>query len=179
MQTSRFIIVASLMAALAGCSSNSDNPMVVQPTPTPTPTPAPTPDPTPTPAALGCAVNPNPDCTAPQGPAGVFGCCQVPRFNDDQFGFAVEFALNTVESERPDLFRGPEGRVSDLAALAEAVCATIEANFAMCCAQQGPHDEIAVKEDNSRSEQYDIMFGDEPGFLRHNGYSAFCVPARF
>jgi hypothetical protein len=103
----------------------------------------------------------------------------VPRFNDDQFGEAVEFALNTVESERPDLFRGPEGRVSDLGGLAEAVCATIEANFPMCCAQEGPEDEIAVKLDNTRSEQFDIMFGDEPGFLRHNGYAAFCVPARF
>lgn len=179
MQTSRFILALGFMAALAACSSNSDNPVVVQPTPTPAPTPTPTPEPTPTPPEVGCLVSSNPDCTGPQGPPGVFGCCRVAQFNDDEFGFEVEFALEAVERDNPELFQGPEGRVSDLEGLTEAICAVIEANFAMCCAQVGPDDEIAVKKDNSRSEQFDVMFGDVPGFLRHNGYAAYCEPARF
>jgi hypothetical protein len=103
----------------------------------------------------------------------------VAETNDDRFGFAVEFAFDTLERDNPELFNGPEGRIGNLEAFTTAVCAVIEANFPMCCAQKGPRDEIAVKEDNSRSEQYDVMFADEPGFLRRNGYAAFCQPARF
>jgi len=176
--TSRFILVIGLMAALAGCSSNSDNPVVVQATPTPTPTP--TPEPTPEPAAaLGCQVPATEDCTAPEGPAGTYGCCHEAEAADDQFGYATEFALGVIERDHPELLNGPEGRVGDLQAFTTKICEIIEENFALCCAQKGPADEVAVKEDNTRSEQHDVMFGDEPGFLRHNGYAAWCEPARF
>lgn len=173
--TSRLILVFGLMAGLAGCSSNSDNPVVVQPTPTPTPTPAPTPEPTPTPAAVGCTVPDNPECGGPEGPAGVFGCCR--EESTDFLGFEVEAALTLVEEQRPDLFQGEEGRVSDVPGLTRAVCEALEANFALCCTPGRPEDEIGVKESNEFSEQFDIVFGT--GFLRHNGYTVTCRPARF
>jgi len=172
MQTSRILVLVGLVVILAACSSNSDSPTVVQATPTPTP--APTPEPTPTPVPVGCSVPDNPDCGGPEGPKGVFGCC---REEVDVLGYDVEAALAAVQTERPDLFRGGEGRVSDIAGLTEAVCEILEANFPLCCKPGRPEDEIGVKADNSFSEQYDIVFGS--GFLRNNGYTVTCRPARF
>jgi len=168
-----FAGAVALVAALGGCSSNSDNPVVTQPTPTPTP--APTPEPTPTPEAKGCSLSDNPECGGPEGPSGVFGCCR--EENTDLLGFEVEAALTKVENERPELFRGEEGRVSDIAGLTQAVCEEIEANFAMCCKPGRPEDEIGVKKGNDFSEQWDLVFGT--GFVRHNGYTVTCRPARF
>jgi hypothetical protein len=105
----------------------------------------------------------------------VYGCCR--EASTDIHGFDVEAALAKVQTDRPDLFSGAEGRVTDVPALTEAVCEILEANFPLCCKPGRPEDEIGVKADNTFSEQYDIVFGS--GFLRNNGYTVTCTPARF
>lgn len=172
----RHIASVGLISLLAACGGSNDSP-TAQPTPAPTPAPTatPTPVPTATPAPVGCMVNPNPECGGPEGPPGVFGCCREAA--TDLFGFEVVDAIAIVQRDRPDLFQGAEGRVSDVPGLTRAICEAIEANFPLCCEPGRPEDEIAVKANNSLSEQYDVVFGT--GFVRPNGYTVTCQPARF
>jgi hypothetical protein len=114
-----------------------------------------------------------PECGGPEGPAGVFGCCQ--EQSTTHFSDAVDAAIATILRERPDLFNGDSPKDAD--AYVQGVAQILERDFGLCAAQGGPDDEVAVKNSNSFSEQYDILFGS--GHVRYGGYTVTCSPARF
>jgi hypothetical protein len=114
-----------------------------------------------------------PECGRPEGPAGVFGCCRAE--DAQQFAVQVDSAIGIVQRERPQLFSG--NRVLNEDAFVQAVAQTLVQRFSLCATQGGPADEVGVKNSNSFSEQYDIVFGN--GTVRTDGYTVTCRPARF
>src|SRR5262245_59280964 len=79
--------------------------------PTPSPQPAPS---TPPPSSSSCSLPAMPECGAPEGPEGVFGCCQRGTPAESQFGGIVDDAIARLQVEQPNLFNG--NRVVDAAA---------------------------------------------------------------
>ena len=142
------------------------------PSPSPTPSATPTPAPTPSPSSNACRLPAMPECGADEGPSGVFGCCRAEK--TWAFGDAVEAALDTIQHERPELFDGD--RPKDQVAYIQGVAAILQRN-GYCATPGGPEDEVAVKNSNSFSEQYDILLAN--GRIRHGGYTVTCRPARF
>lgn len=143
-------------------------------TPSPLPTASPTPIPTPSPsAAPTCHLPAMPECGKPEGPPGVYGCCQ--DRNTLEFNEQVDTAINTLQFERPDLFNGEQVLNDDL--YVQGVARILQRDFGLCSTQGGPSDEIGVKDTNDHSEQYDILLGN--GRVRRGGYTVTCKPARF
>lgn len=144
------------------------------PSPTPSPTPTPSPSPTPTPSPSGsCRLPSMPECGRPEGPTGVWGCCREER--SQVFAEQVETAIDKIQQERPELFNGD--RPKDHDAYIQGVATILERDFGYCSRQGGPEDEVAVKNSNGFSEQYDILFSN--GRIRRGGYTVTCRPARF
>ena len=114
-----------------------------------------------------------PDCGGPEGPPGVYGCCQA--VDAGQFGGQVDAAIERLRLERPDLFSG--NRVLDETAYVQGVARVLEQRFGLCARQGGPDDEVAVKSNNSYNEQYDILFSN--GTVRTQGIVVACRPSRF
>jgi hypothetical protein len=139
------------------------------PGPTPAPTPAPTPQPTPTPSNSLCSTN---------GGGSGENCPRTsPSFLNDVFA-----AIDTLAERRPDLFdfndqRGDKGwRVhKPVEYHHEVVKILIERGF--CAIYDG--EEIAVKNTNAFSDQYDIHLWQ--GYVRRGAgsYMATCRPAWF
>ena len=157
-------------------------PPVPAPTPTPsaTPTapasasPGPTPAPSASPTPSGsCRLPSMPECGKAEGPPGVFGCCR--EESAQLFASQVDAAITQLQRDRPSLFSGE--RVLDANAYVQGVAQVLEQRYGLCARQGGPEDEVGVKNSNSFSEQYDILFGN--GTIRHNGYTVTCRPARF
>lgn len=142
------------------------------PTPTPTPSPSPTPTPSPSPGA-SCRLPAMPECGGPEGPRGVYGCCREER--EQVFSEIVERAIDKILVERPELFNG--NRPKDGNAYVRGVAEILQRDFGVCAKQGGPEDEVAVKNSNGFSEQYDILLGSGP--IRRHGYTVTCRPARF
>lgn len=168
-------LVERPQASIPPQSTASDPPLAAPATPTPSPaaTPAPTPAPTAPPATgSSCALPSMPECGRPEGPAGVFGCCRAET--TQVFVGAVDAAIARVRRERPDLVDGD--RVRDEDGFVQAVARALE-QTGLCARQGGPADEVGVKNSNSFSEQYDIVFGN--GTVRSGGYTVTCRPARF
>jgi hypothetical protein len=113
-----------------------------------------------------------PECGASEGPAGVFGCCKEER--TQVFADAVENAIDKLLRERPELFNGD--RPKDDNAYIQGVAAILVRD-GYCAKQGGPEDEVAVKNSNGFSEQYDILLSN--GRIRRSGYTVTCRPARF
>jgi hypothetical protein len=149
-----------------------------QPSPSASPAPAspapsnPTPAPSPTTGA-SCRLPPMPECGGPEGPPGVWGCCQT--VESGQFAGQVDAAIEQLRLERPDLFLG--NRVLDDNAYVQGVARVLEQRFGLCARQGGPSDEIGVKSSNNYNEQYDILFSN--GTVRMQGIVVACRPARF
>jgi hypothetical protein len=114
-----------------------------------------------------------PECGGPEGPPGVWGCCQT--VESGQFAGQVDAAIEQLRLERPDLFLG--NRVLDDNAYVQGVARVLEQRFGLCARQGGPSDEIGVKSSNNYNEQYDILFSN--GTVRLQGYTVTCRPARF
>jgi hypothetical protein len=113
-----------------------------------------------------------PECGAPEGPPGVFGCC---RSEGQQiFADQVETAIAQLQRSRPDLFNG--NRVLDANAYVQGVARILE-QMGFCSKPGAPEDEIGVKNSNGVSEQYDILLSS--GSIRNGGYQVTCRPARF
>ena len=113
-----------------------------------------------------------PECGAAEDPPGVFGCCRaepVPSFADQ-----VEQAITQLQRDRPNLFNGT--RVLNEDAYVQGVARILEQR-GFCSRQGAPSDEIAVKNSQGFSEQYDILLSS--GFIRNGGYQVTCRPARF
>jgi hypothetical protein len=113
-----------------------------------------------------------PECGGPEGPPGVFGCCRAE--GSGLFADQVESAIAQLQRERPDLFNGT--RVLNEDAYVQGVARVLEQR-GFCSRQGGPSDEIAVKNSQGFSEQYDILLSS--GFIRNGGYQVTCRPARF
>ena len=144
--------------------------------PAPSASPSTAPSPSPTASAspgAACRLPSMPDCGGPEGPPGVYGCCQDSR--EGQFASQVDAAIERLRAERPDLFSG--NKVLDETAYVQGVARVLEQRFGLCARQGGPTDEVAVKANNSYNEQYDILFSN--GTVRTQGIVAACRPSRF
>jgi hypothetical protein len=101
-----------------------------------------------------------------------------------QFYHQVEAAIEHVLENRPELFdfndtatRTDWPRIRDLEAYQQAVADNLVAQG--FCAKDDRLEEIAVKNENARSEQYDVQLADQ--YVRRGGgiYRASCYPAAF
>lgn len=166
----------SLLAVLStlAVACGSDSPTAA-PTPPPvaaTPTPSPTT--TPTPAVKSCTLSPMPNCAAPEGPAGVYGCC---RQRTDELGHMVTDSIIWLQENRKDLIDGTQ--VKDQLQFMLALEKRIIEYYGACAAAFNPlDDEIAIKTSNDFSEQYDVLLGDG-SHVNLYGYAVTCKPARF
>ncbi len=158
-----------LSASIAGVACSTDSPSGATAT-TPS-TPAPTPEPTPTPIAQ-CTLPAMSECGGPETSPGVFGCCR--KEDVEVFVDQVAKAQTAVRALRPELFSG--SRVINDGSYAERVAEQLR-EIGLCAAVGPPEDEVAVKDVNDFSEQYDIVLGStqEPW----TAHAATCRPARF
>ncbi len=165
---------STILVSVAGAPAASPTPTPTPtPSPTPTPTPSPSATPTPSPSAGACRLSSMAECGRAEGPKGVYGCCKEER--DWEFGEIVERAIDKIQSERPQLFNGDT--VRDHNAYVRGVAEILQRDFGVCSKQGGPEDEVAVKNSNGFSEQFDILLSS--GKIRRNGYTVTCRPARF
>lgn len=152
---------------------------VVLPNPVPSATPTPggsgSPSPQPSaslpPTTSSCRLSTMPECGAAEDPPGVFGCCKK---EDSLFLDAVDTAVAQIQREQPNLFSGD--RVLNPNAYVQGVARILEQR-GLCARQGSPEDEVAVKNSNGFSEQFDILFSS--GGVRTGGYTVTCRPARF
>ena len=156
-------------AALHCGGEKSTAPTAVTP---PAPTPTPTPTPSPSPSALGCRLPPQPECSEHGGG----GCC---KRETDELGEFVELAIRDVQAQRPELFDGDEIREEQNEDMVvELVARRLEQRFGLCAKPGSPvEDEVAVKNSNGFSEQFDIIFENDR--VNIYGYTVTCRPARF
>jgi hypothetical protein len=105
------------------------------------------------------------------------------RQESGQFFGQVEGAVNQVMEERPDLFdftdyaTGNGPRILDLAAYHQAVVDVLTPQG--FCAKDDRGEEIAIKNENGFSEQYDVQFADEYVRIGQGIYRSTCHPAAF
>jgi len=156
------------------------------PTPTPTPTPSgeptPAPDPTPTPA-------PDPEPDPDPGPT--TGTCNLPpsnpknptcKFNPPKFDADVDAAIDRVVKKHPELFDlnnkkcGNCYYVKDVDKYVAQVLKEI-GKVGLCTLWDG--EEVAVKETNARSEQYDVILSSNHIRRIPGSYRGDCQPSWF
>ena len=98
----------------------------------------------------------------------------------------VEAAIDHVLENRPELFdfndtatRTDWPRIRNLEAYQQAVADAVAAQGLGLCAKDDRLEEIAVKIENARSEQYDVQLADT--WVRRGGgiYRSSCYPAAF
>ena len=106
------------------------------------------------------------------------------READGKFFFQVEAAVRQIMDERPELFdftdtatRTDWPRILDLAAYQQAVVDVLATQG--FCAKDDRLEEIAVKNENSFNEQYDIQLADKYVRLGGGMYRSTCYPAAF
>ena len=114
-----------------------------------------------------------PECGGPEGPPGVYGCCQ--HTDVGQFAAQVDASITQLQAERPDIFSG--NRVLNESAYVQGVARILEQRHGLCSRPGGPSDEVGVKASNSYNEQYDILFSN--GTVRMQGIVVSCRPSRF
>ena len=186
-----YLLVAGLGLALAGCD------MIKQETPTeptsPTPTPAPiaipiilpTPKPTPVPTPTPSTPAPTPTPSTPTG------SCSLPASNPanpvctdegPQFLSQMETALTNVTINHPEYFDFNDKKCDDCYYVKNVdgyLAAVIrQLNVQGVCAEYDG-EEMAVKNSNSFSEQWDILLAS--GHMRRGlgSYRGVCRPAVF
>ena len=154
-------------------------PVVVVPVPLPTPPPpAPTPPPAapaPAPAPPGATPAPPPppppnagSCSLPPGNGAGQNC----PFESASFQAEVEDSIAQLMQQRPDIFNGTA--VVKHSEYMNGVVANLRSRG--LCAIVDSEDEIAVKNTNAFSDQYDILLST--GHVRR-AYTATCRPAWF
>ena len=162
--------VFAAAVVLAACAA--DRPTTPPPTAAPTPVATPVPSPTPSSARVACGVGP--------GPGEGVDC---PR-TSPSFLAEVDAAINRVVERHPELFDFEDraGRnsyfVKDIDGFFDQVVEEI-AQGSQLCARVDADLEIAVKSDNSFSDQYKLMWS--AGYIRRgeSSYRATCTPAWF
>ena len=162
----------TFLAGLPGCGNNKSTSPTVVATATPTPTPSPSPTPTPSPSLLSCNLAGQPECSLRGGG----GCC---RTESDRLGEFVELSIRQVQAQRPELFNADEIlREQDEDLVVLLVARTLEQRFGVCAKAGSPvEDEVAVKNSNNFSEQFDIILSNHR--VNIHGYTVTCRPARF
>jgi hypothetical protein len=154
------------LATGGGCSGHPATPE--PPAPTPTAAPAPTPQPAPA-EVYGCGL--------PRGQGRGWSC---PRLNPS-FDVEVETAIQKVIEEHPDYFdfrRARGGPWSFRVRNREAYNFDVVENLrkmGFCALDDGK--EIAVKNENSFSDQYQIVSSDNFIIRGRPSYRATCIPA--
>jgi len=120
-----------------------------------------------------------PGCSLP--PSREVACS---REAEGKFFFQVEAAVRQIMDERPELFdftdtatRTDWPRILDLGAYQQAVADVLVAQG--FCAKDDRLEELAVKNDNSFNEQYDIQLADKYVRLGGGMYRSTCYPAAF
>jgi hypothetical protein len=152
-------------------------PIPTAPPPTQPPAPAPqNPGPTPNPGATPGPPPPPPppsgSCSLPPGGGAGVNCpVEGPSFQGD-----VEAAINQLIQQRPDIFSG--GGSAPFVVKHSEYMNGVVANLRNrgLCAIVDSDDEIAVKNTNAFSDQYDILLST--GQVRR-AYTATCRPAWF
>ena len=177
----RHAFVAILvLVSMSGCGGDEPaaptTPVVVA---TPTPTPAPTPTPIVYGQGLACGLPAKPECGQTDGPPegsppGVYGCCRA-EAGGGQWAPEIWDAINQLQREQPSLFDGD--RVLDREKYQLGVARILEQKYGVCAKPGAPGDEVAIKNSNDFSEQYDIYLSSAR--IRYPGYQVTCRPARF
>jgi len=164
------VLAAALL--LAGCGARTPAAPALDPSPVPSPTPVPAP--TPSTPKVACGVGPGTG-------DGLEANC--PRTSPTYLA-EVDAAINRVVESHPQFFdlttRAGSGGyfVYDIDGFFEKVVEEI-AKGSRLCATVDADLEIAVKRDNTSSEQYKLMWSS--GYIRRgeSSYRATCSPAWF
>jgi hypothetical protein len=160
------LAVAVVVATGVGCNDSRNTPVAPVEPPPPVTQPTPTPEPSP---AMGCGL--------PRGTGLGRGC---PRTHES-FAGEVDAAIDKVVKEHPEWFDFRRARGSPTSyrvrvewAYYDGVVNNLRA-MRLCALDDGK--EIAVKNDNSFSDQYQIYSSD--GFIIRGlaSYRATCYPA--
>ena len=189
-----YLLLAGLGLVLAGCHAITDEttpteptaatppPLaipVILPTPKPTPKPTPTPNPSPTPAPTPTpSTPPTGSCSLPaSNPAS-------PRCTDEspQFLGAMERAITAVTTNNPEYFDFNDKKCDDcyyvknVDGYLNGVIKQLNKQ-GVCAMYDG--EEMAVKNTNNFSEQWDILLAS--GHIRRGAgaYRGVCRPAIF
>jgi hypothetical protein len=159
------------------------------------PQPSPTPRPTPGPPLKACSLPAMPesgangrDCDGrpiDSRETGIYGCCRMVEDHGawagpSQFADALEAVLDEMVKDRGDVVYPPNqpGEVNER--LEDAFMADLVGRLrarGLCATRGGPSDEVGIKGENGRSEQFDVVLSE--GKVRRRGYVAVCRPARF
>jgi len=175
----------ALLAAVISVSGCGDgvSPTTTTPVVVATPTPVPTPTPNLLGRGLACGLPVMPECGQPADtgspggdPPGVYGCCTKEPDNPAQFRSIVSQAISKAQAENPSIFSGDT--VLDRPAYQLAVARILERDYGVCSKPGVPGDEVAIKNTNSYSEQYDIYTQFQTAF-NPPAYAVTCRPARF
>ncbi len=196
MNPKRYLAILAPAVLLIGCQALTEdtetptgqtkslvpiNIPVVAPAPTPSPSPSATPTPGPSPSPSPSPTpTPIPDASCGLGPSNPSN----PSCTDDasQLWSTVDAALTAAVNRRPDLFNLRDKkcdncyRVLDVGGYIVEVQRQLTA-LGVCAHYDG--EEMAVKESNAFSEQYDILTADN--YMRRGAanYRGVCRPAVF
>lgn len=167
----RTAVLLLLPAALPGCSKGQPT----NSTPTAAATPAPTPTPTavPTPTTLTCQLAAQDDC-------GRSGCCR--EGGTPQFDGEIAAAQDALRRSSPELFNSNGSLRVDEVTYTSALARKITEMFGLCARGGGggtsiSRDEVAVKRDNSLSQNTDVILGSNN--MPYVGGNYTCRPASF
>jgi hypothetical protein len=137
--------------------------------PTPTPTPTPVPEPTPAPPVTSA-------CRLPKGTGTGYSCPRTsPAFIGD-----VQAALNQLVKDQPEIFKKRDCKDCYDAIDPDAYVSGMVDQLARrgyCATYDG--EELAVKNSNDFSEQYDILSSSMAVRSGSGSYRATCRPAWF
>jgi len=169
-----------ILVSMSGCGKTPSAASTI-PAAVATPTPAPTPTPVPLGQGLACGLPVKAECGQTVGspggdPPGVYGCCTREPREVGQFKAIVSDAIYKLQAEQPSLFNGDQ--VLDRVAYQAGVARILERDYKVCAKPGLPGDEVAVKNTNDWSEQYDIYQSNARTF-NPPGYGVTCRPARF
>jgi hypothetical protein len=155
-----------------GAAAGNPSPTATPVAATPTPVPA-TPTPTPV-GAASCSLPERPDC-------GNNGCCT--EGGTALFNSQINDAQAELERTRPDIVgTGGDVRVDEETYTAELAKMLMRLNPGMCAVGGGKgssrsKDEVAIKTDNSVSQNVDVIIGSSHS--HHVGGRYTCRPAAF
>jgi hypothetical protein len=163
-------VVAVIAVILFACSDDKGTPSA----PTvaaPSPTPAPTPTPTPTATTRSCTLPAMPDCGR--------NCCReggTPQFDNE-----IVAAQAALRQSMPQLFN-PNGSVDGEEEYTAELAKKITELTGLCARGGGQgtsisKDEVAIKRDNSLSQNVDVIIGSS--MVPYVGGRYTCTPASF
>ncbi len=161
-----------LAVGLAACADKEPVVPTVLATPTPTPTPSPTA--VPTPSVKSCTVPENDDCARS-------GCCR--KGGTIEFEDKITEAMAALEKRYPEFFNEDGSLDIEEVEYTAALATQITEMFGICAKGGGARfgsisrDEVAMKIDNDRSQNVDVIRGSDNRPMIIGVY--VCRPASF